>query len=328
MKSRIDLGKYASLFQDLKASEIMTKRVISLGPEKKMAQAKEMMKIKRISGIPIVDDKHHLLGLISIQDIIVALEFNRIKEPVKSMMATELITIKTDDSLMEIVGKFERFKYGRFPVVDEKNKLCGIISREDIMHGVLERFNLIHTHDAKRRLKLEGDHSLVTGQDLDPEAASFHFVIDTSDVNSAGTGSALLKQFVGGKGIPAETARRVGISCYEAETNVVIHSKGRGEIYCFLFEDSIIVRVVDNGIGIEDIEKAMKEGFSTAPDYIRELGFGAGMGLVNMKRFADKLVVFSEKNVGTQVEMMFFLEREKPEKPKPEIPQEPIDILF
>jgi len=74
-----------------------------------------------------------------------------------------------------------------------------------------------------------------------------------------------------------------------------------------LKKDRIIVRVIDFGEGIEDLNLAMKEGFSTAEDYVRELGFGAGMGIPNMKRFADKLVILSERKVGTQVEMVFYL---------------------
>ncbi len=311
MKDRIDLSKYANLFKDLKAQDIMTRQVITMGPEKKMVQAKEMMKLKKISGIPVVDQQGRLLGIVSIQDIIVALEFNRIREPLKNMMSTQVSTLNIEDSLMEIVGKFECFKFGRFPVIDDQGVVRGIISREDILHGVLERFNLIYTHDEKRRLKLDSDHSLVTGQNLAPEAASFHYAIDTSDINSAGIGSATLKQFVLSKGCPADIARRIGIASYEAECNVVIHSKGEGELLCFLLDDSIIVRVIDNGIGIEDLEIAMKEGFSTAPDYIREIGFGAGMGIPNMKAFADKLVIISEKNVGTQVEMVFYLQEKQ-----------------
>ena len=85
-------------------------------------------------------------------------------------------------------------------------------------------------------------------------------------------------------------------------------ASGRQELY--KDEDRFIVRVVDNGVGIEDLDKAMKEGYSTAPDHIRERGFGAGMGIANMKRFADKLVIISEKNAGTQVEMIFYLPQE------------------
>ncbi|HOJ94150.1 MAG TPA: ATP-binding protein, partial [Fervidobacterium nodosum] len=84
-------------------------------------------------------------------------------------------------------------------------------------------------------------------------------------------------------------------------------SGSEGELYCFIAEDRIIVRVEDNGKGIENIELAMKEGYSTAPDYVRELGFGAGMGLPNMKRFSDKMVVLSEKGKGVVVEMVFYL---------------------
>jgi anti-sigma regulatory factor (Ser/Thr protein kinase) len=93
---------------------------------------------------------------------------------------------------------------------------------------------------------------------------------------------------------------------------VVIHSHSAGDIYCFLHDDLVMVRVVDSGVGIEDIEKAMIGGFSTAPDYVRELGFGAGMGIPNIKRFVDKLAIISEKNVGTQVEMILYLPGQPP----------------
>ncbi|MCX5910248.1 MAG: anti-sigma regulatory factor, partial [Deltaproteobacteria bacterium] len=151
------------------------------------------------------------------------------------------------------------------------------------------------------------EFSIVTGEKLKIADAEFHYDIDSSDIKAAGTGAALLKQFLTSKQYSSEISRRVGVSAYEAETNVVIHSHSKGDIYCFLLEDLIIVRVVDNGVGIEDLEKAMKEGYSTAPDYVRELGFGAGMGIPNMKRFADKLVILLKINVGTQVEMIFYL---------------------
>ena len=90
---------------------------------------------------------------------------------------------------------------------------------------------------------------------------------------------------------------------------MVIHSKSTGDILCFIKEDRIIIRVTDKGIGIEDLEKAMEEGFTTASDYVKEFGFGAGMGIQNMKRFTDKLVIISEKKKGTQVEMVFYTDK-------------------
>jgi CBS domain-containing protein/anti-sigma regulatory factor (Ser/Thr protein kinase) len=307
MTENIKLAKYAAIFEDIKAGEIMSSHVVEISGEKKIAHAKELMKIKKISGIPVVDDKKQLIGIISIEDIIHALEFNIINDPIRKIMSTNVITIHKDDSLAAVVDKFENYKYGRFPVVDDEKRVCGIISKEDIMHGILEKFNLIYIHDQKRTNTLDTEYSAITGERLKIEEAEFHYQIDSNDIDAAGSGAALLKQFLAGKNFHSDIVRRVGVATYEAETNVVIHSRGQGDIYFFQDEDRFIVRVVDNGIGIEDLEKAMKEGYSTAPDYVRERGFGAGMGIANMKRFADKLVIISEKNAGTQVEMIFFL---------------------
>ncbi len=301
------LSKYAFIFEDLTAEEIMTKHVSTLTADKKISQAKELMKIKKISGIPIVDDKNLLIGIISIEDIIKALEMGKIEEDIENIMTKNVVSLNKDETLPTIVQKFDKFKFGRFPVVDKNGTLCGILTKVDILHKILDKFNLLYLHDKKRDSILNKELSLITGEKLYREDAEFRHRIDTSDISKAGEGAAILKNFLIKKGINQDIARKVGIAVYEAETNVVIHSKGEGEILCFLKKDKIIVRVIDNGVGIENLDQAMKEGFSTAPDYIREMGFGAGMGIPNMKRFADKLVILSEKNTGTQVELVFFL---------------------
>jgi len=307
MPKKNRLLRYAAIFEDIKAGDIMSTNVVEIAAEKKIAQAKELMKIKKISGIPVVDENRRLVGIISIEDIIRALEFNKLNDPIHRIMSTQVVTILKGDSLATVVDKFESFKFGRFPVVDEDNRVCGIVSKEDILHGILEKFNLIYIHDQKRTSTLNTEHSAITGEKLNAEEATFHYRINSSDIDAAGTGAAMLKQFLSGKNFHSGIVRRVSVATYEAETNVVIHSKGEGDIYFFQDEDRFIVRVVDNGIGIEDLDKAMKEGYSTAPDHIRARGFGAGMGIANMKRFADKLVIISEKNAGTQVEMIFYL---------------------
>ncbi len=311
MKGKIDFSEYTWFLEHLKAKDIMNPNVISLSPDKTVAMAKEMMRIKKISGIPIIDSKKKLIGIISIEDIIKALETNRINSKLKDVMTKEVISVKVNDSLPKIIEVFDTFKFGRFPVTDHKGRLVGIITREDILHAIIEKFKLIYIHDEKRDKKLNTDISLITGEKLNISEAEFHYKIDSSDIYSAGVGAASLKKFLKEKGYDDEVVRRVGVATYEAETNVVIHSKSHGEIFCFLKKDRIIVRVIDFGVGIEDLDMAMKEGYSTAPDYVRELGFGAGMGIPNMKRFADKLVILSEKGSGTQVEMVFFLEEKK-----------------
>lgn len=301
------LQKYADIFQDLTASNIMTDAVRTLSADHKISHAKELMKIKKISGLPIVDEDQHLVGIISIEDIIRALELNKIDAPVSEVMTRNVVVLHTGDNLGSIVDKFNAYRLGRFPVMDDQEKLVGIITREDILHGILERFNMIYIHDRKRSSTLNNDYSPITGERLRIDQAEFHYEIDHTNIDSAGTGAALLKQYLKKRDVEQEITRKVGIATYEAETNVVIHSRSRGDIYCFVQDDRIIVRVVDDGIGIEDLEKAMTEGFSTASDFVREHGFGAGMGIPNMKKFADKLVVLSERNSGTQVEMVFFL---------------------
>ncbi len=306
-RSNDTLQKYADIFQDLSASDIMTESVRTLTPDHKVIHAKELMKVKKISGLPIVDKKKKMVGIISIEDIIKALEHGQIDAPVSELMTRNVVTLHVKDNLGVIVDKFNAYRLGRFPVLDDQGKLVGIVTREDILHGILERFNLIYIHDRKRSTTLNNDYSPVTGERLRINQAEFHYEIDHTNIDSAGTGAALLKQYLKNRNVDPEITRKVGIAAYEAETNVVIHSRSRGDIYCFIQEDRIIVRVVDDGVGIEDLEKAMTEGFSTASDYVREHGFGAGMGIPNMKKFADKLVILSERNSGTQVELVFFL---------------------
>lgn len=301
------LSRYAAIFEDIRAGDIMSANVVEISADKKIAHAKELMKIKKISGMPVVDENRRLVGIISIEDIIHALEFNKLNDPIRRLMSPNVVTLRRDDPLPAVVARFESYKFGRFPVVDDDGRVCGIITKDDILHGILDKFNLIYIHDQKRTSTLNAEVSAITGERLKADEASFHYQIDTADIDAAGTGAAMLKRYLAGKNFHNDIVRRVGVATYEAETNVVIHSRGQGDIYFYQDEDRFIVRVVDNGVGIEDLDKAMKEGYSTAPDHVRERGFGAGMGIANMKRFADKLVIISEKGAGTQVEMIFYL---------------------
>ena len=105
-------------------------------------------------------------------------------------------------------------------------------------------------------------------------------------------------------GVPASLMRRVSVGTYEAEINLVLHSMG-GRIDYELTEDKITIRVVDQGPGIPDLKKAMTEGWSTASNEVRNMGFGAGMGLPNMKRNADEFQIESTVGVGTDITMIF-----------------------
>ena len=138
------------------------------------------------------------------------------------------------------------------------------------------------------------------------EAVRFHFVVDGEDFTSAGQASVQMKKNLRRLGIPPETIRKISIAMYEGEINMVIHADG-GDADVLVYEDRIVMILTDRGPGIADVEKAMQEGFSTAPDNVRTLGFGAGMGLPNMKRYTDDMKIESVVGEGTTITMTVML---------------------
>ena len=127
---------------------------------------------------------------------------------------------------------------------------------------------------------------------------SYTFNVDGNDFSSAGEASVQVKKILRSIGFDAEVIRRVSIAMYEAEINMVIHAGG-GIAELFVHPDKIVLVLTDKGPGIADINLAMSEGYSTAPDNIRSLGFGAGMGLPNIKRYSDELDIKSKVGEGT-----------------------------
>ena len=130
----------------------------------------------------------------------------------------------------------------------------------------------------------------------------FRFEVNGEDFTSAGQASVQVKKNLRQIGIDPETIRRVSIAMYEGEINMVIHAGG-GIAEVGVYDEYIEIVLDDHGPGISDIDKAMQEGYSTASDNIRSLGFGAGMGLPNMKKNTDKLEIHSTVGVGTKIVM-------------------------
>ena len=129
------------------------------------------------------------------------------------------------------------------------------------------------------------------------------FSLEHYRFETAGEASSKVKQVVRQLGVDAQTARRISVCAYEAELNAIIHAFG-GKMKVRVLPDRTELEVTDEGPGIPDVEAAMREGFSTAPDNIRELGFGAGMGLPNMKRSADEFEIKSTPGKVTWIRMM------------------------
>lgn len=134
------------------------------------------------------------------------------------------------------------------------------------------------------------------------EPLEYIFNVDGDNFTSAGEASVAMKKNLRLLGIAPDVIRRVAIAMYEGEINMVIHAGG-GVATVTVYQDRIVIVLDDTGPGIADVELAMKEGFSTAPDNIRNLGFGAGMGLSNMKKNTDEMSVQTKLGVGTKITM-------------------------
>ena len=134
------------------------------------------------------------------------------------------------------------------------------------------------------------------------EALSFRFDVDGDDFTSAGQASVQVKKDLRRMGVDSDTIRRVSIAMYEGEINMVIHAGG-GVAEVRVTEEAIEIILADQGPGIADIALAMQDGYSTATETVRSLGFGAGMGLPNMKRYTDYMDIQSTVGVGTTVTM-------------------------
>ncbi|MCR5150977.1 MAG: ATP-binding protein [Clostridiales bacterium] len=134
------------------------------------------------------------------------------------------------------------------------------------------------------------------------EELKFTYNVDGEDFNSAGQASVSVKKNLRQLGIDPEIIRKVSIAMYEGEINMVIHAHG-GTADVFVDDEKIGIVLSDKGPGIADISKAMQEGYSTATDTVRALGFGAGMGLPNMKRYTDYMNIESQIGEGTTITM-------------------------
>lgn len=138
------------------------------------------------------------------------------------------------------------------------------------------------------------------------ESITFQYKISGDDFTRAGEASSDVKNKLKMMGVDNNVIRKTAIAMYEGEINMVIHANG-GDITVDISDDEIRIILADQGPGIKDVAKAMQAGFSTAPEEVRALGFGAGMGLPNMKKYSDEMQIETELGVGTTVTMLIHM---------------------
>lgn len=279
---------------ELKVSSVMNRDVLSISPNEKIGSLREIMRDKRISGLPVVEDGN-LVGIISLEDFIKAIINGEQELSIKEKMTKDIKTIFEDEPFVSALNKFERFGYGRFPVVDRNKRLVGIITKTDAIHGFLKE---LESKYYEEEIKIYRVSHFFEDILADKKEMLLEYKITGGNFKAAGEASSNLKKTIKRLGIHPDIVRRLAIASYEAEMNVVIYAK-MGEIKVNISDEMIDVKVDDEGPGIEDIEKAKEPGFSTAPNYVRELGFGAGMGLFNIEHCSDLFDIKSEIGIGT-----------------------------
>ena len=293
------------LLQRLRVKDVMRDHdIISVVRSDTMHFAQNLMKRYHISGVPVVEGKR-LFGIVSINDIILALEGGWISDPCQKHMATNLVVLEEDMPLAFALKYFENYIFGRFPVLNKERDLVGIVSQRDVTRILMRELT-------SELAKLEGDtsHQGSASQQSAAEAPKSEgvlpyysmrqFVVVRNDLSNAGKAANEIKKMLNEAGVEKKIIRRIAVAAYELEINVCIHSLG-GSITFILDSHKATVIAKDKGPGIKDVEWALRDGTSTANDWIRSMGFGAGMGLSNSKRVADVFDIKSTVPTGTTV---------------------------
>ncbi len=301
------ITRVEELAYDLKVDEVMTRDPASVTPETQMSAVLELFRTKRISGAPVLENGN-LVGLVSIEDLLICLQKSDLQSQTKKYMSTKLLTIRNTDPVIEALKKFVGSHYGRMPVVDTAGKLVGIITKGDITSGILKAVQHEYHEEEVRRYRAS---HLFEDIESDRSSLILRYNIKQGDFLHGGAASSAIKRALIRLGANPQIARRTGIAVYEAEMNLIIHTTNGGIIRVEIEPKQISITISDDGPGIEDVNLAMRPGYSTASESVRELGFGAGMGLVNIQRCVDSMRLESIYGRGTNLRLKIFLPKQE-----------------
>jgi CBS domain-containing protein/anti-sigma regulatory factor (Ser/Thr protein kinase) len=298
-----EISRVEELSYDLKIREVMTADIKTATPEMPLSKVLEILRINRISGLPVVE-QDRLVGVVSLEDIVRALQKNDLGAPTSQYMTREVITVASYESIVKAIRTFTEIKLGRLPVVDENGNLVGMITKGDITRGILIALQKDYKEEEVRRYR--ASHLF---EDIISERTTLvlRYTIKAGDFTHGGKASSDVKRALIRLGADPQVTRRCCIAVYEAEMNLIIHTTNGGILKLEIEPHRITMSAVDEGPGIADIEKVFQPGYSTATEHVREMGFGAGMGLVNMKRCVDEIKMESTLGKGTRLVMRIYV---------------------
>ena len=293
--------KIQELIYELKVGDACLQNPITTKPEIPMNKLRIILRDNRISGVPVVD-QGKLVGIISIEDFIEWLYDGHLACSVRDRMSKEVSKLYSDEPLISAIQRFESTGLGRFPVIDRKHgELIGIITKSDIIESLLHKLEIDYHEEEIHRYRASHVFEDIIGERT---SICFSSSIEEKNFEKAGSISSGIKKTLNRLGVHPQIVRRAAIASYEAEMNLVIYATG-GEMTVVVDPQLIEITIKDSGPGIEDVEKAMESGYSTAPDWVRELGFGTGIGLDNIKNCADSMEIVSTPGKGTTINLEF-----------------------
>jgi len=296
-------SKIQELAYEFKVKEAMSSDVITVSPHDTMKEVRKILQEKRISGLPVID-RGKMVGIISIDNFINCIMNGKAHITVKENMTRKVVSLNPDEPLIHAISKFDQLGFGRFPVIDQSSgELVGVITKGDIIKCLLKKLEINYHEEEIHRYRASHIFDDIISSKT---SLTLKYKIKGGDYKHAGEQSGYLKVNLLRLGISPRVARQIIVASCEAEMNIIIFTDG-GEIIARVEEDKIRVNAVDNGPGIPDVEKAMQPGYSTAPDWVREMGFGAGMGLPNIKNCTDDMSINSRPGKGTNLEFIVYL---------------------
>ncbi|CAG1016086.1 A-adding tRNA nucleotidyltransferase [Anaerolineales bacterium] len=303
-----EISRVEELAYELKVHDVMTADLKTARPDMPLSQVLEILRVNRISGVPVLQDDQ-LVGILSLEDIVRAMQKNELSAPVSQYMTRKLVTVSNYDSIIKALQAFTDSRLGRLIVVDENGGLAGMITKGDITHGILTALQRDYKEEELRRYRAS---HLFEDIISDRTTLVLRYQIKAHDFMRGGNASSNIKRALLRLGADPQIARRCGIAVYEAEMNLIIHTNNGGILKLEMEPHRITMSTTDDGPGIPDVAQVLQAGYSTASEQVREMGFGAGMGLINIKRCVDKMDIESTVGKGTKLTMRINVPFEKP----------------
>ena len=301
------IGKIQELIYELKIDAVMQKDVVAVSPRASIREAKALLMQHHITGVPVLEGAE-LVGMVTLSDILEAFEQQNFDCAVQERMARPPFpVVYHDESVVHALNKLSHYHERRVLVFDHAEHFVGIITSGDITNGLLKAINL-----GTRQEEISQYRARHIFHDIESDETSLvlRYKVIGGDFMRGGEASSKIKKAMQRLGANPQDVRKIAIAIYEAEMNLIIHTTRGGHILAEITPKKVTMIVSDDGPGIPDIEQAMEAGFSTSSLTVKALGFGAGMGLSNIKRCMSEMklesVVGDGPGKGTTLTMILY----------------------